>query len=252
MEFKEKAVIVTGAGAGIGRMTAIRFAELGARVAINSVTPKNGEETLRLVRETGADGIYIRGDVSNAAEAETIVAQTIKAFGRVDIVVNNAGLVLPGAVDTISEEDWDRTMAVNLKGIYQVSRFAIAVMKRQGGGVIVNVASVSGIKASKDRAAYCASKGGVIALTKAMALDYIDDNIRVNCVCPGTVDTPSLNRRIEAFADPEKARREFRAKQPVGRLGSDSEIAYAILFAACDEVSFMDGSAIVVDGGMTI
>lgn len=252
MEFKEKVVIVTGAGAGIGRMTAIKFAELGARVAINSVTPKNGEETLRLVRETGADGIYIRADVSNAAEAETIVAQTIQEFGRVDIVVNNAGLVLPGAVDTISEDDWDRTMAVNVKGIYQVSRFAIPVMKRQGGGVIVNVASVSGIKASKDRAAYCASKGAVIALTKAMALDYIDDNIRVNCVCPGTVDTPSMNRRIEAFADPEKALREFTAKQPIGRLGSDSEIAYAILFAACDEVSFMDGTAIVVDGGITI
>jgi NAD(P)-dependent dehydrogenase (short-subunit alcohol dehydrogenase family) len=216
------------------------------------LTPANGQETLRLLQEARGQGIYIQGDVSITADARRMVEETVKAFGRIDILVNNAGIVLPGRVDNISEEDWDRTIAVNLKGVYLVSKYTIPEMRKIGGGVIVLNASVVAIKGVKDRGAYTASKGGVLALTKAMAADYLSENIRVNCVCPGTTYTPSLERRIQAFADPEKARVDFIARQPMGRLGKDEEIAAAILFAASDEAAFMTGANIAIDGGMTI
>ena len=252
MRFRGKVVLITGAGVGIGRAAAVRFGKEGAKVAINSLTPANGQETLRLLQEAGGQGIYIQGDVSLAADARRMVEETIKAFGRIDILVNNAGIVLPGRVDNISEEDWDRTIAVNLKGVYLVSKYTIPEMRKIGGGVIVHNASVVAIKGVKERGAYTASKGGVLALTKAMAADYLSENIRVNCVCPGTTYTPSLERRIQAFADPEKARVDFIARQPMGRLGKDEEIAAAILFAASDEAAFMTGANIAIDGGMTI
>ena len=252
MRFHGKAVLVTGAGVGIGRAAALRFGKEGAKVAINSFTPAHGLETLRLLQESGGQGVYIQGDVSQDADARRMVQETVKAFGRLDILVNNAGIVLPGRVDNMSEEDWDRTIAVNLKGVFLVSKYTIPEMRKIGGGVIVHNASVAAIKGVKDRAAYTASKGGVWALTKAMAADYIAENIRVNCVCPGTIDTPSLGRRIQAFADPEKARADFIARQPMGRLGRDDEIAATILFAASDEAAFMNGATIAIDGGMTI
>jgi meso-butanediol dehydrogenase/(S,S)-butanediol dehydrogenase/diacetyl reductase len=252
MRFQGKVVLITGAGVGIGRAAAVRFGKEGAKVAINSLTPTNGQETLRLLQAARGQGIYIQGDVSITADARRIVEETVKAFGRIDILVNNAGIVLPGRVDNISEEDWDRTIAVNLKGVYLVSKYTIPEMRKIGGGVIVLNASVVAIKGVKDRGAYTASKGGVLALTKAMAADYLSENIRVNCVCPGTTYTPSLERRIQAFADPEKARVDFIARQPMGRLGKDEEIAAAILFAASDEAAFMTGANIAIDGGMTI
>ena len=252
MRFRGKVVLITGAGVGIGRAAAVRFGKEGAKVAINSLTPTNGQETLRLLQEARGQGVYIQGDVSIAVDARRIVDEAVKAFGRIDILVNNAGIVLPGRVDNISEEDWDRTIAVNLKGVYLVSKYTIPEMRKIGGGVIVLNASVVAIKGVKDRGAYTASKGGVLALTKAMAADYLSENIRVNCVCPGTTYTPSLERRIQAFADPEKARVDFIARQPMGRLGKDEEIAAAILFAASDEAAFMTGANIAIDGGMTI
>lgn len=252
MRFQEKVVLITGAGVGIGRATAIRFGKEGAKVAINSLTREHGLETLRLLKEAGGEGIYIQGDVSIAADAQRMVEETVKAFGKIDILVNNAGIVIPGRVDNMSEEDWDRTMAVNLKGVFLVSKYTIPVMRKNGGGVIVHNASVVALKGVKDRGAYTASKGGVWALTKAMAADYLADNIRVNCVCPGTTYTPSLEKRIQAFPDPEKARADFIARQPMGRLGKDEEIAAAILFAASDEAAFMNGATIAIDGGMTI
>jgi NAD(P)-dependent dehydrogenase (short-subunit alcohol dehydrogenase family) len=252
MRFQGKVVLITGAGVGIGRAAAVRFGKEGAKVAINSLTPANGQETLRLLQEARGQGIYIQGDVSIAVDARRIVDEAVKAFGRIDILVNNAGIVLPGRVDNISEEDWDRTIAVNLKGVYLVSKYTVPEMRKIGGGVIIHNASVVAIKGVKERGAYTASKGGVLALTKAMAADYLSENIRVNCVCPGTTYTPSLERRIQAFADPEKARVDFIARQPMGRLGKDEEIAAAILFAASDEAAFMTGANIAIDGGMTI
>src|SRR4030042_2305063 len=173
--FQRKVVLITGAGVGIGRAAAIRFAKEGARVAVNSLTPAHGQETLRLLQEAGGEGIYIQGDVSSAADARRMVEETVKTFGRVDILVNNAGIVLPGRVDNMPEDDWDRTIAVNLKGVYLVSKYTIPEMRRIGGGVIVHNASVVAIKGVKDRGAYTASKGGGGALTKAMAADFLSE-----------------------------------------------------------------------------
>lgn len=252
MRFKDKIVLITGAGVGIGRSAAIMFAGEGAKVAVNSLTPKNGEETLRLVLECGGRGFYIQGDVSRAADAQAMVRKTVETYGSIDVLVNNAGIVIPGRVDDMSEEDWDRTMNVNLKGAFLVSKYAVLEMKKTGGGVIVHNASVAAMKGLKDRSAYSASKGGLVALTKAMAADYLQENIRVNCICPGTTYTPSLERRIQAFADPEKARKDFIARQPMGRLGNEEEIAEAILFAASEKAGFMNGAIICIDGGMTV
>jgi NAD(P)-dependent dehydrogenase (short-subunit alcohol dehydrogenase family) len=252
MRFTGKVALITGAGVGIGRAAAVQFAREGAKVAVNSLTPANGQETLRLLQAAGGEGVYIQGDVSQDAEARRIVAETLQAFGRIDVLVNNAGIVIPGRVDTTSEDDWDRTLAVNLKGPFLVSKHVIPAMRKSGGGVIVHNASVVALKGVKDRAAYTASKGGLWALTKAMAADCLADKIRVNCVCPGTTDTPSLARRIQAFADPARARADFIARQPMGRLGTDQEIAAAILFAASEEAAFLNGATIAIDGGMTI
>lgn len=252
MRFSNKVVLITGAGAGIGRAAAVLFAKEGAKVVVNSLTPHNGEKTLESVKKEGAEGIYVRGDVAVAADAERMVKETIRAFGRIDILVNNAGIVLPGRVDNMAEEDFEKTMNVNVKGVFLVSKYAILEMKKAGGGVIVNTSSAAALKGLTDRSAYSASKGAVISLSRSMAADYLKENIRVNCVCPGTTDTPSLEARMQAFADPEAARAAFIARQPMGRLGKEEEIAQAILFACCEEAAFMNGSVICIDGGMTL
>jgi NAD(P)-dependent dehydrogenase (short-subunit alcohol dehydrogenase family) len=251
MRFADKVVIITGSGKGIGRETAIMFAREGAKVIVNSLTAKNGEKTLRMVREY-SQGIYVRGDVSLSADSENIVKKTVDEFGRLDILVNNAGIVIPGRVDNTSEEDWDKTINVNVKGVFLVSKYAIIQMKKQGHGIIVNVSSVAGVKGIKDRAAYGASKGAIVALTKAMAADYIKENIRINCICPGTIYTDSLQDRIDAFDDAEKAMQDFLDRQPLGRFGKVEEIASAILYAASENAGFMQGSILTIDGGMSI
>jgi len=255
MDFTNKVVLVTGAGAGIGRAAAVLFAEHGATVAVNALAAnpmQSGEVTLEMVRKAGRDGIFLQGDVSNAADAEAIVEGTVRAFGRIDVLVNVAGIVLPGRVDNTPEHDFDRTMLVNVKGTFLMSKYAVPHMKRQGGGVIVNIGSVAALKGHEDRCAYSASKGAVVSLTRAMAADHVKDGIRVNCVCPGTTLTPALQEKIRTAADPEAMEASFVARQPLGRLGKVEEIAHAILFACCDEAAYMDGSVITIDGGMTM
>jgi NAD(P)-dependent dehydrogenase (short-subunit alcohol dehydrogenase family) len=252
MRFSDKVVLITGSGAGIGRAAALAFALAGASVVVNSLSLASGSETLALLETAGSAALFVQGDVARDDDARRMVDGAVGRFGRLDILVNNAGIVLPGRVDDISEDDWERTFAVNVKGAYLVSRHAIAAMRQSGGGVIVHVSSVAAEKGIADRAAYSASKGALLSLTRAMARDYLAENIRVNCVCPGTTLTPSLEQRLRAFADPEKARAEFTARQPMGRLGRDDEIAAAILFAAADEAAFMNGETISINGGMTI
>jgi len=252
MCFQDKVVIITGAGVGIGRAAAVLFARQGAKVVVNSVTPANGEQTLALVKAEGAEGIYVCADVSEPEGVKQIVDGAVAAFGRVDILVNNAGIVLPGTLKTTTREDYQRTMDVNVLGTLMMTQEVLPYMLAQKGGCVVNVASIVATKGVRDRVAYSASKGAVLAMTRAMAMDHIRDNIRFNCVSPGTTYTPSLERRIQAFDDPEAARADFVARQPMGRLGTAQEIAEAILFACNEEAGFMNGINIQIDGGMSI
>jgi len=252
MRFVDKVVLITGAGSGMGRATALLFAKEGAKVIVNDLVPKRGEETLAMIKELGAEGIFLQSDVTKAAEVETMVQKALEAYGRIDILINNAGVIVPGAVDTVTEVDFDRAFNVNVKGVFLVSKYIVPAMKKAGGGVIVNMGSVAAFKGYADRSVYCASKGAVVSMTRAMAMDYIKDNIRVNCVCPGTIDTPALEERIQDSADPEATRKALIARQPLGRLGTDEEIAHAVLFAASPEASYMVGSALIIDGGATL
>ncbi|MBR3036227.1 MAG: SDR family oxidoreductase [Lachnospiraceae bacterium] len=252
MTFQDKTVIVTGSGAGIGRAAAVLFGQEGANVVVNATRKETGEETLKLVEETGAKAIFVQADVSKEEDCEKIIEETLKAFGRIDVLVNNAGVVLGGTIDDTTLEDYERTMDVNVKGTLMMMQKAVKVMKAQGGGSIVNTASIAGTRGLRNRLAYCASKAAVIGLTKAAAADLVRDNIRVNAVSPGTTLTPSLEDRINQAPDPEKMKQEFFDRQPIGRLGYPEEIARAILFAADERAGFMDGVNIQIDGGMAI
>jgi len=180
------------------------------------------------------------------------VAQTIERFGRLDILFNNAGVVPTGNINATTEETWDRTMAINLKSMYLFCQSAIPIFKKQGGGVILNTASATALRAVVDRACYTTSKAAIVGLTKSLAIDHAPDNIRVNCLCPGTVDTPSLAERIAAFPDPAEARKRFIARQPLGRFGTSEEIAAAALYLVSDETAYVTGVAFPIDGGLAI
>lgn len=251
MRLEGKRALITGGGAGIGHHSAIMFAREGASVAVNSVSER-GQAVVDEIRAAGGNALFVQGRVEEVDAAQRMVDETIKSFGGLDILVNNAGIVAPGRIDDTTIEDWDQQMAVNARGVFLVSRFAVKHMLAHGGGSIVHNASIAGVKGLKDRAGYAASKGAVVALTKSMALDYIDKNIRVNCVNPGTTLTPSLEGRIATFDDPVAAKKMFIARQPMGRLGEPDEIATAILYLASDEASFISGAILNVDGGLTI
>ena len=250
MSFEKKVVLITGAGAGIGKAAAKKYAAAGAKVAVNSVSGSGQKVADALVAE-GYDILFVQGDISKAKDAQSMVDRTAEKFGGLDILVNNAGIVAGGNVEEISLEDFERTMQVNVTGTFLMCKYAMPYL-RKSHGVIVNVSSVVAVKAVANRAAYSASKGAVLALSKAMAADYLKMGIRVNCICPGTVHTPSLDDRIAASPDPEQAMRDFVALQPMGRLGEAEEIATAILFASDEDAAFMNGTNIVIDGSMSM
>jgi NAD(P)-dependent dehydrogenase (short-subunit alcohol dehydrogenase family) len=248
MKLKGKIAVITGAGAGIGEATALLFAKEGAKVCCNSLST-SAMHIVEVIKLSGGDAIFIQADVSVEEEARRIIEKTIEIYGNIDILFNNAGIVLPGSVDTISTEDWDRTMAVNVRGIYLVSKNAIPHLKKSKGTIINNSSSVA-FKGVANRAAYTASKGAVLSLTRAMAADYLEDNIRVNAICPGTTDTPSLANRLSKYENPEEARSQFIARQKMKRLGTPEEIAEGVLFLALSE--FSTGISLTIDGGMTM
>jgi len=246
----EKVALITGAGSGIGRATALLFAGEGARVAVADCVPAGGQETVRMIKEAGGEAIFIEVDVSKAADVERMVKTTVDTYGRIDILHNNAGIQGAFTPTTdLKEEDWDTIINTNLKGIFLGSKYAIPVMLNQGGGVIVNTTSAAGIVGIPYVAAYCASKGGVIQLTKSMALEYATQNIRINCVCPGGVQTPMMEQWIPVEAE---ARQAFMQGLPGGRAIQPEEIARAVLFLACDDSSSAMGSVLVIDRGWTV
>jgi meso-butanediol dehydrogenase/(S,S)-butanediol dehydrogenase/diacetyl reductase len=247
MQLQDKVALITGAGSGIGQVMAILFAKEGARVVIADLEPSHGEETLVTIRRNQGEAVFVEGDVSNAGHARLMVQAAVANYSRLDILVNSAGVLLMGTVVDLDEKDWDRSIAVNLTGIFLCSRYVIPVMTAQGGGVILNVASTAGLGGGYHRTAYSASKGGIISLTRSMALDHSADGIRVTCLCPGPVDTPML-RDSTTPADVD----EICKTNPLGRLASPAEVASVVLCLVSDAASYVTGAVWTVDGGESL
>jgi meso-butanediol dehydrogenase/(S,S)-butanediol dehydrogenase/diacetyl reductase len=249
---KDKVAIVTGSGSGIGKATAEYFAQQGASVIVAERDEKSGQETAAAITNAGGKANFCHTDVSQAVQVAAAVQRAVDKFGGLDILVNNAAIQILAKLADTSEADWDRTHSVNLKGVFFGCKYAIPVMQKAGGGSIVNIASVLGFVADPDLAAYCAAKGGVISLTKVAAITYGPDRIRVNCICPGDVETPLVQEYFDKDPDPARLRNEIYSKYALRRIASPLEIAQTAAFLASDQSSFITGSAIVVDGGLTI
>jgi meso-butanediol dehydrogenase/(S,S)-butanediol dehydrogenase/diacetyl reductase len=252
VRLKDKVAIITGAGAGIGRASSLLFAREGARIGAIDVNPEGIESLAEEIRAGRGTAEAILADVSQSSDVQMVVTRVLDRLGRIDILFNNAGIVPHGKIHQTSESEWDRTMAVNVKSIFLFCHRVAPVFQKQGGGVILNTASATVLRNVPDRAAYTASKGAVLALTRSMALDYAKDNIRVNCLCPGTIDTPSLHERLKALGDVESVRKRFEARQPMGRLGTSEEIAQAALYLVSEEAAFVTGMAFSIDGGFSL
>ncbi|MFX0068129.1 MAG: SDR family NAD(P)-dependent oxidoreductase [Promethearchaeota archaeon] len=245
MRLENKVAVITGAASGIGAATARLFAKEGAKVVVADLDEELGRKVVDEIKLMGRESILIKTDVSKWNDARNLIESTIATFGRIDILHNNAGIGLIGTVLETTEDEWEKTIDINLKGVFLCSKAAIPHMKKQGGGIIINTASNWGLVAQPGWAAYCASKGGVVMLTKAMSIDHAKDNIRINALCPGYVDTPLLRKAVEQSRDPEK---EW---EDMGRLASPEEIAYGALFLASEESSHAVGNLLVLDNGET-
>jgi NAD(P)-dependent dehydrogenase (short-subunit alcohol dehydrogenase family) len=243
-----KRAIVTGAGAGIGEAIAIRLSSEGARVALADLDERAAEE---IAGEIEGKTLVRRTDVTRADEVEALVRNVVEEWGGLDVMVNNAGVGVAGTTPETSEEDWERLMAVNLKGTFLGMKYAIPAMSDSGGGSIINISSVAALVGIADRAAYSATKGGILALTKAAAIDHVSEGIRVNCIAPGTVDTPWIDRITAGYDDPEEARAKMEARQPHGRFVTPEEIAAMAAYLASDESASCIGACMIVDGGVT-
>ena len=242
MRLASKAAIITGGGSGIGKAIAQAFVREGASVVIAG---RDQAKLERAAREIGADCVTVRADVSKAADVERLVAAASGKFKRIDILVNNAGVLLPGTAEQLSEEDFDQTFSVNVRGLWLLSRAVLPHMRAAGGGSIINIGSVLSTLGARNRVAYSASKGAVLAMTKAMALDHAAEKIRVNCICPGIVET----ELVAKFNMDESARRQRLALHPAGRFGQPEDIAGLAVFLASDESAWTTGAALTVDGG---
>ncbi len=251
MRLADKVVLITGAGSGIGRASALRFALEGARVVVVDWKPDGGRETVAQIQADGGRALFVAADVSQEADVQRMVATAVEMYGRLDILFNNAAIQVFGTIPETPTSDWDKVLDVNLKGVYLGCKYAIPRMIAQGGGCIVNMSSTLGLVGDPTMPAYGATKGGILAMTKAMAQAHGRQHIRVNCICPGDVDTPIVQEYFDQQPDPAAARRQVAAHYALGRIAQPDEIAHVALFLASDESSFLTGSAIVVDGGLT-
>jgi len=241
--------LITGGASGIGRATALLFAREGAAVAITDVKLQAGQAVAEEIVRNRGRAIFEHADVTRAADCQRVVERTLRELGGIHVLFNNAGIMRRASVVELSEEDWDRVMAVNVKSIFLMSRQVIPIMAKAGGGSIINTASGWGLAGGPRAAVYCASKGAVVLLTKAMAVDHGPQNIRVNCICPGDTDTGMLRNEAQQLGEQEDLFLAESARRPLGRIGKPEEIAQAALYLASDAASFVTGTALVVDGG---
>jgi NAD(P)-dependent dehydrogenase (short-subunit alcohol dehydrogenase family) len=250
MRLKNKVAIITGAGSGQGRAAALIFSREGAKIAVSDWKPELGDETVTLVKKAGGEAIFIRTDVSESADVQNLVRTTVSTYGRIDILYNNAGVGFSSPLsmaDVINtpEADWDRVIAINLRSMYLTAKYGIPEMIKSGGGSIINTASIAALIGSGAAHAYTAAKGGMVALSRALAVEFGPKNIRVNCICPGAIDTPM----IAPVIDPLKKSGQPFMTSPIRRLGTPEDIANCALYLASDESTFVTGATLVVDGG---
>jgi NAD(P)-dependent dehydrogenase (short-subunit alcohol dehydrogenase family) len=251
MRFDNKVALITGASRGIGKAAAQAFAREGARTALISLEAEEGEALAQELRQGGAAALHLVVDVAEAKQVRQAVERVTEAWGRLDVLVNNAGIYLQGNVEATEEADWQRIVAVNLTGPFLCTKYAVPAMRAAGGGAVVNVASEAGLVGIKGQVAYNVSKAGLIGLTRSCAVDLAVLGIRVNCICPGTTDTPLVQEAVHRSADPAAARRALEQVRPLDRLGRPEEIAAGILFLASEEAGYATGAVLSIDGGYT-
>jgi NAD(P)-dependent dehydrogenase (short-subunit alcohol dehydrogenase family) len=251
MRLQDKVCVITGSGSGIGRAMALRFAREGSIVVVADQDGTAAEEVATLVRQAGCRAQAIEADITVPIEVQAMVRATVDTYGRLDVLINQAGVAQVGDVIDLEEDEWDRVIDVNLKGVFLGCKYALRAMVAQGSGVIINTASAAGLVGIPMQAAYCASKGGVISLTRSIALDYADRNIRVNCIALGPIETPWHTNMLEAPGDPANEYRWVVMSQPLRRVGTPEEVAGAAVYLASDDAAYMTGSVLTLDGGMT-
>ncbi len=250
MRLKDKVCVVTGGGSGIGEATCVLFAKEGGKVVVADKNKANAEAVAAQCARHG-QALALEVDVAKSADIKRMVDETVKAFGRLDVLVNNAGYGIPASVLETDEDAWDALMAVNVRGVFLCTKFAIPEMAKNGGGTIVNTASIVAAVGIRNRAAYVASKGAVAALTRAVAVDHVGLGIRCNAIAPGTIETPYFKNIMDKSPNPADARKALESRQLMNRMGTPDEIAAGMLFLASDESSFATGTILTIDGGLT-
>lgn len=256
MRLKDKVALITGGASGMGRAAAYLFSKEGAKVAVLDVDIEGGNKTVDMIKSYGGEAFYVKGDVSKEVDVEKAVKEIISNYHQLNVLFNNAGIVLVKDLIDTEEKEWSKLIDINLKGMFLLSKHVVPEMIKAGGGSIINTASIYGLVGAAKYTAYCASKGGVIGLTKAMAIELAPYNIRVNCICPGNISTSMLENEAVIWSklwgkDVKEIKEEFSRMQPLKRVGLPEEVAYVALFLASDESSYVTGSAFIVDGGAT-
>jgi NAD(P)-dependent dehydrogenase (short-subunit alcohol dehydrogenase family) len=251
MRLQNQVAIVTGSTSGLGEAIAIRFAREGTKVVIVGRNADRAGEVCKTIEAEGGSAFFVKADVTSETDVKNIVEKTVERFGTIDILVNNAGMVIPGAVVDLSLEQWSTTFEVNVTSAYLVSHYALPIMLDKRKGSIIHISSEAGLKGFKNRSAYCAAKASLVGLTKAMAVDHSPFGIRVNCICPGTIETPMVKQLIENHENPVGMKQEFLQRRLTPELGSPAEIAEAAVYFALPENTYVTGSILAIDGGAT-